>query len=141
MASNRELIEHAIECWNAGDLDGYLKLYDADIRLHGFSPEPMDKAAVTEFYRSVFAGLPETGKPNSRLELQDLVEDGDRIATRFVLSGTHSGPFMGVPASGRDVVLPGMTILKFADGQVIERWSSADMLGLLVQVGAVPAPG
>jgi hypothetical protein len=51
MASNRELIEHAIECWNAGDLDGYLTLYDADIRLHGFSPEPMDKAAVTEFYR------------------------------------------------------------------------------------------
>jgi predicted ester cyclase len=48
---------------------------------------------------------------------------------------------MGVPPSGRDVVLPGMTILKFVNGSVVERWSNADMLGLMVQVGAVPAPG
>jgi predicted ester cyclase len=138
MASNRELITHAVECWNAGDLDGYLRLYDANIRLHGYSPEPMDKAAVTEFYSSVFAGLTEPGKPAPRLELLDIVEDGDKIATRFVLTGRHSGAFMNVPASGNDFVLPGMTILQFANGAVIERWSNADMLGLMAQMGAIP---
>jgi predicted ester cyclase len=138
MASNRELITHAVECWNAGDLDGYLKLYGAGIRLHGFSPEPMDKAAVREFYNSMFAGLTPAGRPGPKLEILDMVEDGDKVATRYVLSGTHSGRFMNIPASGNAFVLPGMTILQFASGAVIERWSSADMLGLMTQMGAMP---
>jgi predicted ester cyclase len=57
------------------------------------------------------------------------------------MSGIHSGTFLNVPASGRPYVLPGITVLRFAGGKVTERWSSADMLGLLVQVGALPAPG
>jgi predicted ester cyclase len=48
--------------------------------------------------------------------------------------------FMGVPASGTAIALPGITILHFRGGRVIERFSQADMLGLLIQVGAVPAP-
>ena len=48
---------------------------------------------------------------------------------------------MGVPATGHEIVLPGITILRFGGDRVIERWSQADMLGLLVQLGAVPAPG
>jgi predicted ester cyclase len=57
------------------------------------------------------------------------------------MSGTHQGDFMGVPATGHEIVLPGITILRFGGDRVIERWSQADMLGLLVQLGAVPAPG
>jgi len=56
------------------------------------------------------------------------------------MTGTHVGPFMGVPATERPVALPGITILHFEGPRVIERHSSADMLGLLIALGAVPPP-
>lgn len=128
-------LEQAIAAWNAGDLDGYLTLYDDGVTLHGYAPEPMDKVAVRGFYEQIFAGL-----PGSQIELLDTFGSGDRIVTRFVQRGRHGGELLGVPATGRDVEVNGITILRFRDGRVVERWAVADMLGVLVQVGAVPPP-
>jgi predicted ester cyclase len=100
----------------------------------------MDKTTVAGFYRQVCASLAERGKPSPRLEVLDALESGDKIACRFVLSGTHSGDFMGVPKSGADYILPGITILEFSNGKVVERWMNADMLGLMMQIGAIPMP-
>ncbi len=130
----------AIAAWNAGNLDGYLSLYADDIRLHGYAPEPMDKTAVTNFYRGVFDSLAAEGHPSPRLELGDPVKADDRMAFSFVMSGHHRGPFMGLPATGRPYVLNGITILRFRGDQVAERWASADMLGLLIQIGAIALP-
>ena len=138
MSSNVEIAQHAIDRWNAGDLDGYLALYDPSIRLHGYSPEPMDKAGVHGFYRQVWDGLAEAGHAAPKLEILDIFEAGDKVACRFVMSGVHSGEFMQVPPSSARYVLPGITILAFRNGKVVERWSSADMLGLLMQIGAIP---
>lgn len=138
MTSNVEIAQHAIGRWNAGDLDGYLALYDPSIRLHGYTPEPMDKAGVVAFYRQAWSGLAEAGRPAPKLEILDIFEAGDKVACRFVMSGVHSGEFMQVPASNARYVLPGITILAFRDGKVVERWSSADMLGLLMQMGVIP---
>ena len=55
------------------------------------------------------------------------------------MTGTHVGDLMGVPA-GTPIALPGITTMRFGGDRVLERWSQADMLGLLVQVGALPAP-
>ena len=59
---------------------------------------------------------------------------------RFTMTGRHVDEFMGVPASGTAIALPGITILHFRGDRVIERFSQADMLSLPVQVGAVSAP-
>jgi predicted ester cyclase len=56
------------------------------------------------------------------------------------MTGRHVGEFMGVPATGSLIALPGITILHFRGSRCIERFSQADMLGLLIQIGAVPAP-
>ena len=125
-------LDQAIAAWNRGDLDDYLTLYDDDVILHGYSPQPMNKAAVKGFYEGIFAGL-----PGSQIELLDTLGSGDRIVARFAQRGRHDGALMGVPATGREVELNGITILAFRDGRVIERWAAADMLGLLVQLGAV----
>ncbi|MGH2947539.1 MAG: ester cyclase [Solirubrobacteraceae bacterium] len=127
-----ERLDQAITAWNRGDLDDYLTLYDDDVTVHGYSPEPMNKAAVKGFYEGIFAGL-----PGSQIELVDAFGSGARIAARFVQRGRHDGELMGVPATGREVELNGITILAFRDRRVIERWAAADMLGLLVQIGAV----
>ena len=135
MSPRADALERARERWNAGDLSGYLMLYADGIRLHGYTPEPIDKAGVEAFYRGIFAAF---GAP--QLVFHDALESGDSVTIRFTMTGTHVGDFMGVPATGRAIALPGITILRFAGDTVIERWSSADMLGLLIQLGAVPAP-
>ena len=64
----------------------------------------------------------------------------DGVTIRFTMGGRHVAEFMGVPATGTQIQLSGITTLRFAGDRVIERHSVADMLGLLVQLGAVPAP-
>ena len=126
----------AVDRWNTGDLDGYLKIYDEGIRLHGYSPEPLDKPAVRAFYEGTFAAF-----PGCQLTIHETIIDGERLSCRFTLTGRHDGEFMGVPATGKDITIPGITILHFRDGRCVQRWSSADMLGVLVPIGALPAPG
>jgi predicted ester cyclase len=91
--------------------------------------------AVTAFYEQQFRAFPE-----GRIELLHTFAAGDDLVARFVMRGRHEGEFMGSPATGREIELNGITIMRFRDGRVVERWSQADTLGLLVQLGAVPAP-
>ena len=135
MPGPNEALSAALDSWNAGDLDGYLRLYDEGIRLHGYSPEPMGKAQVRGFYAEIFSAF-----DTPELSFEEVLWDGDVCAIRFAMTGRHVQEFMGVPATGTPITLPGITILHFRGERVIERFSQADMLGLLVQVGAVPAP-
>jgi predicted ester cyclase len=95
----------------------------------------MNKDQVRGFYQGIFSAF---GAP--KLEFYEVLCDGDVAAIRFTMTGRHVDEFMGVPASGTAIALPGITILHFRADRVIERFSQADMLGLLVQMGAVPAP-
>ena len=135
MPGPNEALSAALDSWNAGDLDGYLRLYDEGICLHGYSPEPMGKAQVRGFYEGIFSAF-----DTPELSFEEVLWDGDVCAIRFAMTGRHVQEFMGVPATGTAITLPGITILHFRGDRVVERFSQADMLGLLVQVGAVPAP-
>lgn len=135
MSGPHEALSAALDSWNAGDLDGYLRLYDGGIRLHGYSQEPMGKAQVRGFYEGIFSAF-----DTPKLSFDEVLWDGDVCAIRFAMTGRHVQEFMGVPATGTAITLPGITILHFRGDRVVERFSQADMLGLLVQVGAVPAP-
>jgi predicted ester cyclase len=135
MATPQEALTRAVDRWNAGDLDGYLELYRDDIRLHGYAPEPMGKAEARGFYEATFAAF---GSP--QLDFHEVLWGGDACTVRFTMSGTHVGDLLGVPATGTEVAMPGITILHFEGDQVVERFSQADMLGFLIQVGALPAP-
>ena len=128
-------LRHAGERWNAGDLAGYLQLYDPDVRLHGYSGVEPGLDNVRRFYEGFWAAF-----PDSRLIFEDLFPYEDRVACRFVVRATHRGELMGVPATGKEIALPGITILRFAGERCVERWSQADFLGLLQQIGAIPAP-
>jgi predicted ester cyclase len=135
MLSPQETLSAAQASWNAGDLDGYLSLYDDRIRLHGYSPEPMGKNEVRGFYGGIFSAF-----DAPQLEFHEVLWDGAACTIRFSMTGRHVGDFMGVAATGTEIALPGITILHFEGSRVIERFSQADMLGLLVQFGALPAP-
>jgi predicted ester cyclase len=125
----------AIQRFNDGDLDGYLDLYSDDVTFGGVSPEPMDKAGTRAFHEAFLAAF-----PDARVEIVDLVESGDKLAVRLLFDLVHQGEFMGVPPTGAPAKFAITTVLTMRDGRCVERWSTADMYGLLVQIGGVPAP-
>jgi ketosteroid isomerase-like protein len=141
MAAIEDAHNRAIARWNAGDLDGYLELYDERLRLHGYSAEPLSKSDAAKRYAMVWQTLAALGRRSPRLEVKELFSSGNRLACRFVMSGSHQGSFMGVPATGRSYEMSGMTIMHFDHGRVVERWSLTDRLSVLIQIGAFVPPG
>lgn len=132
---NRAVFDAAIEAWNAGDLDRYLEMYDEAILLHGYGDEPMTKPEVSGMYRGMFDAIGDI-----HLDIHDVVESGEKLVARATLNGTHTGEMFGVPGTGTPISQGVITILRFADGRCVERWSVADTLAVLLQIGAVQLP-
>lgn len=104
-----------------------------DFVLH--SPDDVRGAAglagMVESYRSAL--------PDLELTIDHQFAAGDYVASRFTIRGTHDGDLIGVPASGRPVEFTGVTISRCQDGRIAEEWELTDTVGLLGQVGALPA--
>ena len=136
MGSNRAAFDRAIAAWNAGNLDGYLELYDPSVALHGYAEQPMHLDEVRGFYQGVWAAI-----ASPKIDVHQVAETDDWLWCRATMSGTHAGEFFGVPATGRPISQPVMTALRFVDGRCVERHSVADMLPVLLQIGVLSPPG
>jgi steroid delta-isomerase-like uncharacterized protein len=79
-----------------------------------------------------------TAFPDLLVTIDDLIREGDRVAHRFTMAGTHRGPFMGLSPTNRAVMVTGFAFDRLHDNQLVERWSTLDAVGLLRQLGAVP---
>lgn len=72
-----------------------------------------------------------TGFPDYHTAIDDLIAEGDRVAARITMSGTHRGDFMGIPATGRRVEFTGMYMVRIEDGKIVEHWGEEDGVSLL----------
>ena len=80
------------------------------------------------------------GFPDLRMEPEDLIASGDKVVVRARGTGTNDGPFMGMPATGKRVDVPLIDILRFGDdGLIYEHWGVFDAMGMMQQLGAIPA--
>lgn len=84
-------------------------------------------------------GMFRAGFPDLHYVTDDLVAEGDRVAVRWHATGTHTGAFMNVPATGNEVVVTGTDIFRVEDGQCVEAWVNSDFFGLFQQLGAIPS--
>ena len=73
------------------------------------------------------------------VDVEDLIAEGDRVVDRITVRGTHTGELMGVPPSGKRFEMQEIHIARIVDGKIVERWTQVDMLGLLQQIGGIPA--
>jgi steroid delta-isomerase-like uncharacterized protein len=89
-------------------------------------------------YLSVIAMM-RAGFPDIQWTLEELIAEGDKIAARFTMRGTHEGAFFGVPPTGRKIEVQAMNFYRFEKGQIVEERGQPDLLGLLQQINAVPA--
>jgi len=123
-----------VQRFNDGDLDGYMSGYAPTVVLHGYPEGVTDFDSLRAFYQQLLAACDDL-----RVEVLRAVEQGDVLAAQFVLRGRHTGDLLGAPPTGRELELRGATFLRFEDGLVVERWQHADDLGLLQQLGLLPA--
>jgi predicted ester cyclase len=135
---NLALIRRTVEAFNRGDLAGVDALFAADYVDHdpgraGLPPGPEGVKQAWRLFRAAF--------PDLHASIEDTVVAGDKVAVRGVVRGTHRGDLLGIAPTGRVVTVPLLDINRIAAGRLAERWGLIDMLGLLQQVGAAPAPG
>jgi predicted ester cyclase len=79
--------------------------------------------------------------PDGHVTTEDLVAEGDKVVERFSFRGTNIGPFLGAPATGKQVITTGVAIFRIANGKIVEHWGENDALGVMQQLGLIPAPG
>lgn len=125
------------DAWHKRDLDEAYKAYDEELVFHRPPfPVVVGKQANLEGDEGMLAAFTET-----QISLDELVVEGNTAVAHWTWNAVHSGtsPSLGIPATGKAVQLAGCSIYHFQDGKIVEQWEYSDLLGLLQQVGAIPA--
>ena len=125
-----------VEFINSANEDLASDLISADAIFHAPShPEPLRGPAgymdVLEMMRSGF--------PDVQWTLEETVSEGDTVAARFTMRGTHDGEFFGIPATGNKISVQAMNFYYLTDGQIVGERAQPDLLGVMQQIGAVPS--
>jgi predicted ester cyclase len=116
------------------DHDAFFDAYDPDVVLHGYPAGLQGHDGLRAFHEALWEAFRDV-----RLTVEDLVVENDRAALRYRLQGTHSGAYLGVAPTGLRFDVEGLTLLRVADGRVVEEWHSPTELAILRQLGAVQA--
>jgi steroid delta-isomerase-like uncharacterized protein len=129
-------MRNAYDRINAGDVAGFADLMAEDFVEHedtpGFAPT---KDGTIEFFHMLRSAF-----PDMHMHVEDIIEGGDKAVARVRVTGTQQGDFLGMPASGKSADVAVIDIMRFDDaGLVAEHWGVMDMLGLLQQLGVIPA--
>jgi steroid delta-isomerase-like uncharacterized protein len=119
--NNEAELNRAVDAWNSGDVDSYLELYDERLRLHAGKHDFPNMQVVGDMYRSFFAATSDL-----TLTLHETFGNEDRLCTRYTATGKHTGELMGVPPTGADFSITGITVMHFENGKVVERWDVDD---------------
>jgi steroid delta-isomerase-like uncharacterized protein len=130
-AENIELVRAGFEAFNGGDAGECLALVAPDVIMNlAELPEPQ---RGQEVWRQGFEMM-KHAFPDLRAHIEDLVAAGDKVAVRLRFHGTHSGDFLGIPATGRAIEYVSHEFYRVADGLIAEEWICSDMATLLRQL-------
>jgi steroid delta-isomerase-like uncharacterized protein len=135
---NKALMERFYaEVVNEGNLDLIDELLTDDFVEHeDFPGMPPGREGVKWFF-----GTFKTAFPDGTMTPEAMIAEGDLVAVRISVRGTHQGEFMGVPATGKQVEFQAVDLVSFADGKATAHWGVTDAMALMMQLGAIPGPG
>jgi len=112
------------------------EIYAPDFVAHSGSGEDVRGInAVKQSIKEEFNAFPDL-----HYILDDMVVEGDKVAARYTMTGTHKGEFMGIPATNRKVTVRAISIDRIVGGKFVEEWGMFDTLSLMRQLGAIPTP-
>ena len=95
----------------------------------------MDRAGHEQMCRMFWAAFPDLAQT-----IEDAFGDGEKVAVRYVARGTHTGELMGMPPTGREVAIAGISTFRIVDGKTEEANCIIDQMGMMQQLGAIPTP-
>lgn len=138
---NKAIVRRVLEEINKGNVGIVDELYAPTFLSHGRTAAedtrgPQSYRQFVEVIRAAF--------PDLQFTVEDQIAEGDKVVTRYSFHGTHTGEFRGspigtIPATGKPATVMGISIVRIADGKIVENWGLTDTLGLLRQIGAVPS--
>ncbi|WP_251342554.1 ester cyclase [Haloplanus halophilus] len=119
------------------NFDHFDEIFADDVVEHfAFGREIRGREALREQLETFFAAF-----PDFEATVEAVAAEGDLVAMRVTLSGTHEGPFMGIEPTGRSFEVGNMVFTRIADGKIVERWLQPDTLDMMQQLGVVDRPG
>ena len=134
---NKMLARHLFEeVWNSKNLAVLDELVAPNFVFHNsvqtlYGSEGFKQFATT--YHNAF--------PEAHFTIEDAIAEGDTVALRWTARGTHSGELLGIPPTGKQVTVSGITITLISNGKSVESWGEFDALGMLQQIGVIPKMG
>jgi predicted ester cyclase len=130
---NKKIVQRYQEIYNSNDLDSLGEVVSEDLLTPKIMPGiPTGIEGAKAAHRIML-----TGFPDYQTIIDDLVAEGDQVAARITMSGTNTGSFMGMPATGKYVLFTGMYIARIANGKIVEHWGEEDGVSLLQQLGVL----
>ena len=129
---NKEIVRRLVDGWQTGHdraVGEELLADDFVDRAQGMGPDVSKKNAL-DWWDSTFRAFPDFAA-----EIKFMVAEGDLVATLKTFSGTHEGPFIGIPPTGRHATFDAFDLLRIRDGQIVEHWVVLDVAGVMRQLG------
>lgn len=132
LEANKALARRVIEeIWNQRHLECFDAFFAPTFVNHNPAPgTSADLDGLKQSAQNFFAAF-----PDAHLSIDDVIAEGDRVVLQTTGRGTHQGPFLGTPPTGRQFAAQAYTVLRIVDGQVVERWNITDVLSMLYQLG------
>jgi steroid delta-isomerase-like uncharacterized protein len=133
--ANKEIIRRLLEeCFNQHNVDLYPEFYSEAFVQRTPAMGELGAEAHRQLLLSLFAAF-----PDAHWTAVDQIGEGEKVATRWTLVAKHLGAFMGIAPSGKQLISGGICIDRIVDGKIVEEWEEWDTLGLMQQLGALPA--
>jgi predicted ester cyclase len=134
---NKEIVRRYQVAYNSNTLDALNEIVAADVLTPKIMPGlPPGIEGAKAVHRTTLLGM-----PDFHTAIDELVAEGDKVVARVTMTGTHTGDFWGMPATGRRVEFTGMYMVRIEGGKIVEHWGEEDGVGLLQQLGFMPGPG
>ena len=130
---NKDIVRQYQEIYNSNDLDRLAEVVSEDLLTPNIMPGiPHGLEGAKAAHRIMLAAF-----PDYQTVIEDILGEGDKVAARIRMSGTNTGEFMGIPATGKRVEFTGMYIARIANGKIVEHWGEEDGVSLLQQLGVL----
>jgi steroid delta-isomerase-like uncharacterized protein len=136
MPDNRAIIERFEHAFAANDTSTIDELCDPGLVDH--NPVPGNPPTLEGFKAAIAAY--KAAFPDLAVHLGEIVADGDTVATRWSAAGTHEGDMMGIPPTDKQIAVEGMNFYRLRGGRITDVWTQFDGVGMLQQLGVMPAP-
>jgi predicted ester cyclase len=133
MANKQRYEQYIKEFLQKGDESAADKYIDVNVVTHDGMP---GQAPGLEGVKQTFKGLRDAF-PDMSVDVKDIIAENDKVVGRFVVSGTNTGSFMGMHATGAAFTYDEIVIVRFKDDKIVEHWAEMDSLGMMQQLGVV----